>query len=128
MINKMTIGNGLGEITSELKTNDYIDFFVCLGPKSYGYSCKDGKKKICVKGIPQKICTDDIVTLPNMKKLIEDFLEGKNDGLHVTYPYKIWKNIKTGVVHSSPLTKTWKPVIDKRVIDKKTGVTYPFGF
>jgi hypothetical protein len=127
ILQKFNIGTGLGEITSELQDNEHITFFISIGPKAYAYSCNTGRKKICVKGIPQKVCTDDVVTIPNMTKMVKKFFNGETDSFHVIYPYKIWKNCKTGTIKSSPLCKTWKPVMDKRVVNKESGVTFPFG-
>ena len=37
------LGDYLGEFTSELETDDYIEEFVLGGPKNYGYKTKKGK-------------------------------------------------------------------------------------
>jgi hypothetical protein len=124
----LKIGDGLGKMISECGYGEYIVKFVSLGPKCYGYECNTGRQKLCVKGIPQKVSTSDVVTLPNMEKLIESFCDGGTTQLYVVYPYHIYKNVKTGVIKSTPLTKRWRAVVDKRVIDKKTSITYPFGF
>ena len=44
------LGDYLGEFTSELETDDYIEEFVLGGPKNYGYKTKKGKVECKVRG------------------------------------------------------------------------------
>ena len=45
-----TLGDYLGEFTSELEDDDYIEEFVSGGPKNYGYKTKKGKVECKVRG------------------------------------------------------------------------------
>jgi hypothetical protein len=130
IMSQLNISDGLGKMISECGHNEHIVRFVCLGPKCYGYECNTctGRQKLCVKGIPQKVRTTDIVTLSNMEKMIGDYCRGKQTDMYVFYPYNIFKNAKTGVITSSPTHNEWRPVIDKCVLKKESGITYPFGF
>ena len=44
------LGYYLGEFTSELNDDDYIEEFVSGGPKNYGYKTKNGKVECKVRG------------------------------------------------------------------------------
>jgi len=44
------LGDYLGEFTSELEADDYIEEFVSGGPKNYGYKTKKGKVECKVRG------------------------------------------------------------------------------
>jgi len=44
------LGDYLGEFTSELETDDYIEEFVSGGPKNYGYKTKKRKVECKVRG------------------------------------------------------------------------------
>jgi len=44
------LGNYLGQFTSELDADDYIEEFVSGGPKSYGCKTKNGKVECKVRG------------------------------------------------------------------------------
>ena len=128
ILNDLNLGHSLGKMVSELGAEEHITRFICMGPKAYAYECNTGRKKMCMKGIPQKICTDDVLTLDNMSQRVMEYCSGQSEGIKIIYPYKIWKDSKTGVVISSPLLKTWRAVIDKRVLDKESNLTYPFGY
>ena len=47
---KPLLGDYLGEFTSELETEDYIEEFVTGGPKNYGDKTKKGKVECKVRG------------------------------------------------------------------------------
>ena len=47
---KPLLGDYLGEFTSELEDDDYIEEFVSGGPKNYGYKTKKGKVECKVRG------------------------------------------------------------------------------
>ena len=44
------LGDYLGEFTSEMEADDYIEEFVSGGPKNYGYQTKKGKVECKVRG------------------------------------------------------------------------------
>jgi len=44
------LGDYLGEFTSELEADDYIEEFVLGGPKNYGYRTKKGNVECKVRG------------------------------------------------------------------------------
>ena len=46
------LGDYLGEFTSELDDDDYIEEFVSGGPKNYGYTTKKGHVECKVRGFP----------------------------------------------------------------------------
>jgi hypothetical protein len=128
ILDLLTIGPHLGELADEL-SGDYITKFICLGPKCYAYRTQSGYQKLCAKGIPQTLTTADIVTIENMDAMVTKFVNGIADEISIVFPYKIYRDNKKGEIHTSPLVKKWKCVMDKRVL-RITGsyTTYPYGF
>ena len=124
----LQIGTTLGLLTNELKDGDYIEKFLSIGPKSYGYKCKSGAQKIAMKGIMQTSGVSDTITLTNLEHRIDNFIQNKEDAIKIIYPYKISKCLKSGKVLSAPMSKVWRCVMDKRYIDEKTYLTYPYGY
>jgi hypothetical protein len=69
-------GYMLGQWEPELKPTEYIDKFVCIGPKSYAYRKIDengeSKDVIKMKGVPMHYETSQKLTLESMKQLVLD--------------------------------------------------------
>jgi hypothetical protein len=125
---KLHCGPGLGQLKSELKSNEYITKIISLGSKVYCYFTNLGNQKFCLTGIPYKMGSKDILTFSTMETMLNKYYSGENDVIKITYPYNIRKNSKSGTIISSPLYKTWKTIIDKRTVDKLSDKTYPFGY
>ena len=63
-----------------------------------------------------------------MENMLKKYMSGEDDAITITFPYYIKKDSKAGVITSAPLFKIWRTVIDKRVVNKTTGKTYPYGY
>lgn len=64
-------GNYLGDLTSELESEDYIVEFVSTGPKSYGYRTKNGETCCKVKGFSLDTRTSQILNYDSMKAITQ---------------------------------------------------------
>lgn len=62
------IGDYLGELTNELKKDDWITEFVCNGPKNYAYRTHKGKEVCKVKGFSLNYINSTINTNSGLER------------------------------------------------------------
>ena len=133
------LGDYLGDFTNELKPpTDYIVEFASAGPKNYGYVTAAGKKECKVKGFGLNTEGSRYINYQllrdNVKLEIQQpfYHPGKNQMLTRQYPvkrsYRIVRDPTTYQLETREEVKNYQLVYDKRVIDKETFMTYPYGY
>ena len=133
------LGDYLGDFTNELKPpTDYIVEFASAGPKNYGYVTAAGKKECKVKGFSLNTEGSRYINYQllrdNVKLEIQQpfYHPRKNQMLTRQYPvkrsYRIVRDPTTYQLETREEVKNYQLVYDKRVIDKETFMTYPYGY
>ena len=74
----LQVGTFLGDMTSELDTDDHIVEFVSGGPKNYGYVTKNNKTVVKIKGFTLNSTNAPAFSFQNLKRVI---LRGADDKL-----------------------------------------------
>jgi hypothetical protein len=128
-------GRFLGELTNELDKlgpDAYIAEFVTGGPKNYGYKvlgAKDGKESTAlkVKGLNLNYQACRTVNYETLKEMVLGYSQwGDQNPSHLVKFDQIRKR-EGGRVFTVPAEKTWRPVMDKRVVLPEL-TSRPFGF
>lgn len=128
---KPTLGNFLGELTSELPDETFIKKFISGGPKNYSFvltkPCpKTGQDTFCkVKGISLNYRTSKIVNSTTMEQFVRS--PSVNNVVSVPEPSKIIRDPKTGQLLSKDRKKDYRIVYTKRVI-MDNYKTVPYGY
>ena len=117
------LGNYLGDLTSELRWDDWIVEFFSVGPKCYGYRTQSGKFCIKVKGHSINGETQDRFTFDNMLSILSD---GSVE--NIRYSDVLRRVKKTLSIFQTDLTKQWRMTFDKRVIVDDDFNTLPYGY
>ena len=117
-------GPYLGELTSELDKMEYITEFVSTGPKSYAYETSLGKYVCKVKGCSLNYRNSQSLNFHAMKNLV---LDNPEANIVTTYPHKITRDSKAMEIRSQPMTKKFRLVYTKRVVQPNLD-TLPFGY
>ena len=125
------LGNYLGDFTDEFDSGDYIIEFVSGGPKNYGYKTKNGKVECKVRGfrlnaegkkqLNYQLMRDNV--LAELKEPLDKPREHQ-----VIKSYQIVRDAKNYELETHMESKFYKLVFDKRVIDRTTMDTYPYGY
>ena len=125
------LGDYLGEFTSELDPDDYIEEFMSGGPKNYGYKTKQGEVECKVRGF--RLNSEDKTQL-NYDVMRQNFLDEiqhpqkEPRQTQVVKTYQIFRDAKKYQLETRPDYKCYQLVYDKRVIDPLTFQTYPYGY
>jgi len=126
-----TLGNYLGDFTSELDKEDYIVEFVSGGPKNYGYQTQDGHIECKVRGFRLNSEGKTQLNYHIMRQNVLDEIQKpllKPRQTQVIKTYQIVRDPKTYQLYTFPDYKRYQLVYDKRVIDPVTFQTYPYGY
>jgi hypothetical protein len=153
----LTTGNFLGEMTSELPEGDWIVEFVSGGPKNYAYVTAKGKTEVKVKGFTlnstnaaafafekiKKVTLSGVGAPPTAKRkhvLRAEFLGEHLDicgdepsaipgdhGISIYNPLRIFRTKDWRVIQRAE-QKLYSFHFDKRVIERDTYDTFPYGF
>ena len=126
-----TLGNYLGEFTSELDPDDYIVEFVSGGPKNYGYQTKLGHVECKVRGFHLNSEGKSQLKYDVMRQNVLDELQKPQKHprqTQVVKTYQIVRNPKSYQLYTLPEYKWYQLVYDKRVVDPLTFLTYPYGY
>ncbi|XP_078241110.1 uncharacterized protein LOC140703714 isoform X1 [Pogona vitticeps] len=127
---KPSLGDYLGDLTSEVPEGMHITEFVSGGPKTYGYKICDGSACMKVKGITLNVTNSEKINFDSLKDLVFTYASDNRDGslreIVVEQP-GIVRDKRQWLIHTKLLRKTQKVVYDKRVIveDFKT---LPYGY
>ena len=127
----ITVGNYLGEFTSELQEGDHIQEFVAAGPKNYTYVTKNGETCCKVRGFTLNTRGQQVLNFTSMKDLVlMEILEPENETRTLTLnnPHKIVREPATKKIKTVEQDKQYKLVFDKRILDMNTFKSYPYGY
>lgn len=150
------VGSFLGQLTSELKPNEHIVEFVSGGPKNYAYRTSMGQEVCKVKGfslnyansrlINFKSMLDLIVCTSEQQDIVDEMEQTTPDNevnkstetstdktknvkyITVTNEKKISRLKSKRIIYNRQEKKKYKIVYSKRVIQKNTHDTLPYGY
>ena len=122
-------GDYLGDMTDELD-GDTIKTFVSGGAKNYAYKTVGGKYCCKVRGFTLNVRGREKLNYRSMKQHIKATLEEEEpaDAIVVTNPNHFHRDQTHKTMGLRPLDKNYRLVFDKRVIDKNTKRSHPFGY
>ena len=126
-----TLGHYLGDFTSELGKDEYIEEFVSGGPKNYGYTTNQGHVECKVRGFRLNSEGKTQLNYDIMRQNVQDEIQTpllKPRQIQVTKTHQIVRNPKTYDLYTHPQHKWYQLVYDKRVVDPHTFLTYPYGY
>ena len=125
---RIEAGDFLGEMKDEVE-GDYIEEFVSGGAKNYGYKTARGKVECKVRGFTLNVRGKTVLNYDTMKKLVfKEIKEGQKTRLQVFNPSHFKRNTKLKDISQVEQTKNYGVVLDKRVIDPQSMISYPFGY
>ena len=124
------LGPFLGEFTDELD-GEYIKEFVSSGPKNYGYLKSGGKTECKVRGFSLNVEGSKYLNYQLMRdNVIAEITnpQEKPREYQIMKTYQIFRDPKNYTLETHPESKFYRLVYDKRVIDRQTFKTYPYGY
>jgi len=122
-------GDFLGEMTDELE-GDHIVEFTSAGPKNYGYITNTGKKCCKVRGFTLNVRGSQQLNYDVMRDNLLDEIQDPQDerrDVRVTDPNHFNRDPNTKTIRVGQLVKRYGLVFDKRVVDRETFKSYPYG-
>ena len=125
------LGNYLGDFTSELSKDEYIEEFVSGGPKNYGYTTNQGHVECKVRGFRLNSEGKTQLNYDVMRQNVKDEIERpllKPRQTQVINSHHIVRDPNTNELFTFPQQKQYQLVYNKRVIDPHTFKTYPYGY
>ena len=125
------LGDYLGEMTNELDDGDSITEFTSAGPKNYGYKTQQGKVCCKVRGFSLNVRGSRQLNYDVMRQNLHDEILDPLDerrNIPVVNPNFFYRNPATKQLKVAPHTKRYGLVFDKRVVDKNTFKSYPYGY
>ena len=129
---ELPLGQYLGQFTNELDDpSDYITEFISGGAKNYGYRTKHGKTDCKVRGFTLNVRGKEVINFETMKKNILSELDDPQEQrrvLKVTNPNHFKRDSTNKKIKLVKQDKKYSLVFDKRVIDKESKISYPFGY
>ena len=122
-------GDFLGEMTDELD-GDVIKEFVSGGAKNYGYETVRDKYVCKVRGFTLNVRGREKLNYGTMKQHILDTLEEEEpaEPITVVNPNHFHRDQTAKKMKMGRQEKNYRLVFDKRVIDRDTKRSYPFGY
>ena len=127
---KLPLGKFLGQFTDEIGS-DHVHEFGAAGPKSYGYLTSKEKADCKTKGIKNNHAVKQVLNSNSMMQQIQLELNNPTDRkrtLKTTILNHFVRNSKIKSIHLEDMVKICQVNWDKRVVNRTTGVTYPYGF
>ena len=127
---KIPTGVFLGQMTDELD-GDAITLFGSAGPKSYCYKTKGGKYERKNKGTKSSYETNQVLNCNSMMQHIQQELSEpleRRRVMEIEIKNHFVRDNTNKTVSLTDLVKVFGVNWDKRVVEKGTGVTYPYGF
>ena len=126
-----TLGEYLGDFTSELDPDDYIVEFVSAGPKNYGYQTKLGHVECKVRGFRLNSEGKSQLNYNVMRQNVLDEIQKPQKHprqTQIVKTHQIVRDPKHYQLYTFPEYKQYQLVYDKRVVDPHTFLTYPYGY
>ena len=127
---RLPLGKFLGQFTDETG-GDTIEEFGSAGPKSYSYKTNAGKTECKSRGLKNTHAVRQVLNCWSMLNHIllelKDPEESKPQ-LKTTIFNHFVRNSKVKSIQLEDMVKVFQVNWDKRVVEKGTGVTYPYGY
>ncbi|CAH3188131.1 unnamed protein product [Porites lobata] len=126
----LPLGKFLGDFTDETG-GDTIEEFGSAGPKSYSYKTSGGKTECKSKGLKNTHAVREVLNCEAMLKHIQLELkdpEERKRQLKTTIFNHFVRNSKVKSIYLEDMVKIFQVNWDKRVVEKTTGLTYPYGY
>ena len=120
----------LGDFTSELEEGDFIQEFVSGGPKNYAYVTNNGKQVCKVRGFTLNTRGQRVLNFQSIRNhILEEITDPLEEPRVIVMhdPHKITRDQKEKNILTVEQSKQYKLVFDKRVLDKDTFKSYPYG-
>ena len=127
---QLSLGKFLGEFTDETD-GDAITEFGAAGPKSYSYKTSGGKTECKSKGLRNTDAVRRVLNCDTMLTHIQQELQdpqAQKRQLHTNVFNHFVRNGKVKSIHLEDLIKIFQVNWDKRVVDRATGITFPYGY
>lgn len=128
----ITPGDYLSNMTSELNEDGYITEFISGSAKNYRYLTKQGKYCCKVCGFTLNYRGSRYLNYEVIKQnVLEEItypLEEERRTVPVINPYFFVRETKTKKTKTVKHIKQYSLVFGKRVIDKDTFMSYPYGY
>ena len=127
---KIPTGVFLGQMTDELE-GDAITVFGSAGPKSYCYQTAKGKTECKNKGTKSSYKINQVLNCSSMMNHIEKELKDPLEQrrlMEIEIKNHFVTDNTNKTVSLTDLVKVFGVNWDKRVVEKTTGVTYPYGY
>ena len=129
---QLPIGDFLGDLTNEVDPGDHIVDFTSGGPKNYGYRTSNGKIECKVRGFSLgSVRGHAQLNYERLRQNVLDELTDPQDqrrSIAVTNPHFFTRDATTKRLRVMPRTKSYGLVFDKRVVDRDTFKSYPYGY
>ena len=128
----LRLGDGLGELTSEVPAGTYISRYVSTGQKSYGYEVRDEKSGavvdtvIKVRGITLTSPIAQKLNFDTLTRLVDDYMDNRTITKVDVKGTRIFRTPER-CVYTGAYTKTFRFTADKRVF-LKDGSSFPYGW
>ena len=142
------VGPYLGELATVFDGDTVCVQFVAMGPKNYGYLTSDGKTVVKVRGITFNRTSSKVLNFNVMVELVKSSsfinLQGSEEERHELlcqisgFVNRTIAVERFTMVRGNPLEafdiapevveRKFRGVFDKRVIDFRSYLTYPYGF
>ena len=128
---ELTLGDYLGEFTSELDPGDTIVEFASAGPKNYAYVTAGGKVECKVRGFSLNARGQAQLNFSTLKNNVIDEVtrpDKKTREIAVWNPHRITRDVNHKQLLTETEIKRYKLVVDKRVVDPESFFSYPYGY
>ena len=121
-------GPHLGDLTDECAGKRVLEFY-CAGCKNYAFEYEDNgeiKHILKIRGFTLDYSTCQLLHYDAFKQKVIDY--GTNfDPIPIPYNNCLRPDLKAGTVYTTSLTKNYRPVISKGIVDDDFNVI-SFGF
>ncbi|XP_041478761.1 uncharacterized protein LOC121426498 isoform X1 [Lytechinus variegatus] len=118
-------GDYLGDLTNEIDpTNEeYIETWVCGGPKNYSYKTNKGNTVCKVRGFTLNDANSLVINHETLKEMIQS-IENETRTIHES---KIVRDVENKTIHTVQRKKDYRVVFTKRVRVGDGTKTLPYG-
>ena len=127
---RLPLGKFLGQFTDETG-GDVINVFGSAGPKSYSYKTNGGKSECKSKGLKNTHAVREVLNCDSMLSHIQlelkDPQESRRQKRTTIFNHFV-RNSKVKSIYLIDLEKFFRVNWDKRVVERGTGVTFPYGY
>lgn len=123
---EVSLGDYLGDLTSELPPDQFIKTYAAGGPKHYGYQTSDGSEVMKVRGFTLSWCNSQKITFDTLKEMVFNYPNTQNP-IPIINAHKICRDTPTYRLYNRVEIKRYNITYTKRfVLDNLD--TLPFGW